>query len=221
MSNQAKEGFWVIALTLCHAAITVCNLGSMPFIVFYHIRKTGLIALVLWTLYAVILYLLSIRFSDNRILTVKDFPKAIIFGVLFSLSMGIVETVIDRIFALFPYAPIALAIETQVEVLVVGLLLFSFLQCKVLKRKACFKKSNLKVPLTAIVIVIVIYAAQVIQEFLKYREVAKDLQPYTTEWYNVETYYGCRILNHNIWSYVVLYFLFWWLIQRLCIKEEK
>jgi cytochrome c biogenesis protein CcdA len=221
MSNQAKEGFWFIALTLCHAAITICNLGKMPFIVFYHFRNTDLISLMLWTVYALALYLISIKFDDNRKLVIRDFPRAIAFGIIFAVSIGIVETGINAIISFFPYDACWVAVITHIEVLLVGLILFLLLQCKVLKKRPLFSIKRVKVPAIAIVILWAIYIIQVLREFFNFREASKGVLQSTTEWYNLNTYYTIKILNHNTWSYVVLYFLFWWLIQRLCIKEEK
>jgi hypothetical protein len=220
MSNQAKEGFWVIALTLCHAAITICNLGRIPIILFYNMQTTDVISLILWTVYAMILYLITIIFEAEK-LKPNDFLKAFIFGILLSLGIGLVETIVDRILNLCIKADfVVLAINCQIEVLLIGFFLLYYLKLQRQKKKPVFDTKRLKTPLFFISIVLAFYIIMVSREIINYGQAVKISQASVKTKYNLDLYYTYRILDHNTWSYVVLYFLFWWFIQRLCISEK-
>lgn len=219
MSNRVKEGCWVVILTVLHAIFTVLVLREMPFIVFYHMRASALVALGLWTAYVAGMYIVTLVFEGKKAIAGKDVYKAIGVGLLMAILKGIIDTVWDRAGALYTDQGRYIVLEIQGQVLLFGIILFVVLQIIVARKRIVFDLKKAMAPVVAMAIVLVVYIVQVcnnLGDYTAYKHYA------TTEvqLYNLDMYITHKILNHNIWSYVLLYICFWWFMQRITVSKE-
>lgn len=132
MSDKAKEGCWVGGLKVVHALITMFSLGKLPIVVFFHIRIQGIIAFGLWMAYTVALYGITLVYENDKKLSNRDIFNAIGFGMLLAVIKGSLDTIGEMIYT---YENRFIAIETQIELLIFGVILFLVLQLKVAKKR--------------------------------------------------------------------------------------
>ena len=145
MSNKIKEGCWVGVFTIVHMIMTVLELGKMPIVIFYHMQAKGGMAFVLWMVYVAVLYFVIVIYESEKEVSVKEFFKAVGFGLCMATVKGVIDTIGEIICA---FENRFIPIEIQVEVLIFGIILFFTLHCKVAKKKIVFevkKVMNLKI----------------------------------------------------------------------------
>lgn len=172
-----------------HALITMFSLGKLPIVVFFHIRIQGIIAFGLWMAYTVALYGITLVYENDKKLSNRDIFNAIGFGMLLAVIKGSLDTIGEMIYT---YENRFIAIETQIELLIFGVILFLVLQLKVAKKKN-----------------------------LGYYTEYKHYAATEMELYNLDLYIAMNILNHNVWSYAILYILFWWFLKRVTVAKER
>lgn len=217
MSNKIKEGCWVGVFTIVHMIMTVLELGKMPIVIFYHMQAKGGMAFVLWMVYVAVLYFVIVIYESEKEVSVKEFFKAVGFGLCMATVKGVIDTIGEIICA---FENRFIPIEIQVEVLIFGIILFFTLHCKVAKKKIVFEVKKVMVPVIMILLVMIVYITQVcsnLRDYITYNHYAVT----STELYNLDTYIAHKILLHNTWSYVVLYMLLWWCVQRITVAKEK
>lgn len=220
MTNRGKETVFLGGLTVLHLIAVLFVLRRMPFIDFYHFQTHDAVAIGTWTAYAAALYIVMAIYEKEISISPKVVMKAIGFGIFMSLGKGCVGTIADRIGVLVTNEARYIVIESQIETLLFGFILFGILHMKVSKKKLSFKFKPIKRPLMLVLLVTFIYVLQVAGSLRDYTEAMEQFSFTEVQIYRLDIYIASKILNYNTWSYAVLYVLFWQLWQNCTVKEE-
>ncbi|MBD5535557.1 MAG: hypothetical protein HDQ99_07885 [Lachnospiraceae bacterium] len=215
MTNRGKENVFLVGLTILHLIAVLFVLGRMPFINFYHFQTHDAMAIGVWTAYAAALYIVIAVCEKGISISPKVVMKAIGFGIFMSLGKGCVGTIGDRIGVPITNEARYIVIESQIETLLFGFVLFGILHMKVFKKKLSFKFKPIKRPVLLILLVTFIYVLQVAGSLRVYAETLAQFSFTEVQIYRLDIYIASKILNYNTWSYAVLYVLFWQLWQNL------
>ena len=215
MTNRGKETAFFGGLTVLHMIAVLFVLGRMPFIIFYHFQMRDAVAIGIWTAYAAALYIVMVICEKGIRISPKIVMKAIGLGIFMSLGKGCVDTIADRRGVLVTNEARYIVIESQIETLLFGFVLFGVLHMKVLKKKLSFKFKPIKRPVLLILLVTFIYVLQVAGSLRVYAESMAQFSFTEVQIYRLDIYIASKILNYNTWSYAVLYVLFWKLWQNL------
>lgn len=215
MSDRSKKEIWISLLTIAHAVLISFLLKKLSVILFYPFQYTDAISFVIWLIYIILLYVITVVYEKKEKLSFRYILKAVFFGLALTIGKGIMDTAIDRIGQVCGISLKALAVWVQVGTLVFGVILFAALQYWVADRKPEFGLKKIELPAIMILTVTVMYAVLVYIIFGNCAAFANEYTLTGAELYNLDLYCGAKILAHNMWTYPILYMLILWCMQRL------
>ena len=102
-----------------------------------------------------------------------------------------------------------------------GMLLMTVLIVFIAKRKIHFDIKRIKVPMCILIITVLSYVAVVINYIHQNQTAIRAYHATEEQIYNLDYHFGVKILDKNVWFYIIFYIVFWWFLRRLTEKIEE
>lgn len=220
MENKEKEYLGIIIITLLHGIYTYVGLGGMPYIAFGILSKITIGAFCVWMIYGMVLYLITQKWIIQVDITARHCVIAIVFGGITASVKGSIDWVVDKL-QIFLKSVIKMAYIDQITTILFGMLLMIVLIVFVAKRKIHFDIKRVKVPMCILIITVLSYVA-LVMNYLHLNQVAiRTYNATEEEMYNLDYHFGVKIIDKNVWFYIIFYIVFWWFLRRLTEKAEE
>ena len=219
MENKEKEYVGIIIITLLHGIYTYIDLGRMPHISFGIFDRISVGAFVLWMIYSIFLYMIV----QGWMIQTDEILKQSIFAILFGITSATVKGCIDLgVTKLSDYLQsiIKLAYIDQITTVLFGMLLMTVLIVFIAKRKIHFDIKTIKVPMCILIITVLSYVAVVINYIHQNQAAIRAYHATEEQIYNLDYHFGVKILDKNVWFYIIFYIAFWWFMRRLTEKSR-
>lgn len=220
MENKEKEYLGIIIITLLHGIYTYIELGRMPHISFGIFDRISVGAFVMWMIYSMILYVIVQMWMNQTHNILKQSIIAILFGTISATVKGCLDLGVTKL-SDYLQSIIKLAYIDQITTILFGMLLMTFLIVFVAKRKIHFDIKRVKVPMCILIITVLSYIVVVINYIHQNQAAIRDYNATEEQIYNLDYHFGLKILDKNVWFYVVFYIAFWWFMRRLTEKSEE
>lgn len=220
MENKEKEYVGVIIITLLHGIYTYIDLGGMPYIAFGILSRINVSTFIMWVIYGLVLYLITQMWIIQTNITVKHCVLAIVFGGMTAIIKGSIDWIVEKL-RISSNSVIKIAYTDQITTIVFGILLMVVLLLFIAKRKIHFDIKRIKVPMCILIITMLSYVAFVLN-YLHQKQIGIQRYNATKEQIsNLDYYFGMKILDGNVWFYIIFYIAFWWFMRRLTEKTEE
>lgn len=220
MENKEKEYLGIVIITLLHGIYTYIDLGGMPYIAFGILSRITVGAFVMWVIYGMVLYLITVMWIIQANTTVKHWVLAIVFGGMTAIIKGSIDWTMGKL-QIFSNSVITIAYTDQITTILFGILLMVVLLIVVAKRKIHFDIKRIKVPMCILIITVMSYVAFVLN-YLHQNQIGIQRYNATEEQIsNLDYHFGMKILAGNVWFYIIFYITFWWFMRRLTEETEE
>lgn len=220
MENKEKEYLGIIIITLLHGIYTYIDLGRMPHISFGIFDRISVGAFVMWMIYSMFLYVIVQMWMNQTHNILKQSIIAILFGAISATVKGGLDLGVTKL-SDYLQSIIKLAYIDQITTILFGMLLMTFLIVFVAKRKIHFDIKRVRVPMCILIITALSYIAVVINYIHQNQAAIRTYNATEEQIYNLDYHFGLKILDKNVWFYVVFYIAFWWFMRRLTEKQEE
>lgn len=220
MENKEKEYLGIVIITLLHGIYTYIDLGGMPYIAFGILSRITVGAFVMWVIYGMVLYLITVMWIIQANTTVKHCVLAVVFGGMTAIIKGSIDWIMGKL-QIFSNSVITIAYTDQITTILFGILLMVVLLIVVAKRKIHFDIKRIKVPMCILIITVMSYVAFVLN-YLHQNQIGIQRYNATEEQIsNLDYHFGMKILAGNVWFYIIFYITFWWFMRRLTEETEE
>ena len=220
MENREKEYISLVIITLIHGIYTYCALGKMPYISFGIFDEISVGAFLLWVIYGMCLYLITQVWIIEKDNIKKQCALSIVFGVVSVFLKGSIDYGIGELYE-YLQSVIAGACLDEATTVIFFVLLTCVLLFIIGKKKVHFNIKNVKVPLCLLVIWVVSYGAFVGNYLWQNQQAIKAFNANEQERFNLDYHFGRKILDGNVWFYIIFFLLFWWFMRRLTKEENE
>ena len=220
MENKEKEYLGIIIITLLHGIYTYIDLGGMPYIAFGILSRITIGAFLMWMIYGMVLYLITQMWIVQVDISVIHCVIAIVFGGITAVAKGSIDWVAEQVQSVLN-SVIKMAYIDQITTILFGMLLMTFLIVFVAKRKIHFDIKRVRVPMCILIITVLSYIVVVINYIHQNQAAIRAYNATEEQIYNLDYHFGMKILDKNVWFYVVFYIAFWWFMRRLTEKSEE
>ena len=220
MENKEKEYLGIIIITLLHGIYTYVELGGMTYIAFGILSIINVSTFMTWVIYGMVLYLITEKWIIQANIKVKNCVIAIVFGGIPAVIKGGIDWVVDEL-QLYANSVIKMAYIDLISTIFLGMLLMTFLIVFVAKRKIYFDIKRVRVPMCILIITVLSYIVVVINYIHQNQAAIRTYNATEEQIYNLDYHFGLKILDKNVWFYVVFYIAFWWFMRRLTEKSEE
>lgn len=220
MENKKKEYISVVIITLLHGIYTYEFLGGMPYIAVGIVSKITVGAFLMWLIYGLILYLITQKWIIQTDITIKHCVIALGFGVGTAIIKAGVDFVIEKWRSLSA-SIIKIVCTDQIANIFFGILLIGFLFLVVAKRKVHFDIKRSRGPICAIITVLFFYVVFIVNYLHQNQTAIREYDATEEQIKNLDYHFGMKILDGNVWFYVIFYITFWWFMRRLTEKTEE
>lgn len=220
MENKKKEYLGIVIITLLHGLYTYCELGRMPHISFGILDSISMGAFFLWLIYGMCLYLIVqgwVIQADNM---KRHCILSLGFGIISALVKGSIDFGITKL-SDYLKSVIKLAYMDEITTVVFYILLTCILIIFIAKRKIHFDIRRVKVPLTILLGIVLSYVGFVIRYVHQNQTAIIAYDATEKQIFNLDYHFGMKILDGNVWFYVIFYITFWWFMRRLTEKTEE
>ena len=219
MSSKYKEYSCIIIMTIVHGIFTYRFLGSMPYISLDVFEGASIKAFIMWLVYNTILYIALQKWVALEKIKWKHGVYAIIFGGISTLIKGCIDLGVGK-WSAKSEGVIKIAYIVQITTIIFGILLISILFKFIAQRKICFNIKKVKVPLIIIIIILCSYMVVTGRYLCEYYKIIQIYSSKEEVW-RLNYYVGGKILDINVWFYVIFYIVFWWFMRRLTQSPEE
>lgn len=220
MENREKEYISLVIITLIHGIYTYCALGKLPHISLMVFSSIGIKAFLMWTIYSMCLYLVIQKWVMQSQNMKKQYLLSIFFGIVSALLKGGIDFLKAKLGDYLKSVIISACLDEATTVI-----FFVLLTCVLLfiigKKKVHFNIKNVKVPLCLLVIWVVSYGVFVGNYLWQNQQAIKAFNANEQERFNLDYHFGRKILDGNVWFYIIFFLLFWWFMRRLTKEENE
>lgn len=220
MSSKYKEYSCIIIMTIVHGIFTYRFLGSMPYIAFGILSKVTISAFFMWVIYGITLYLITQKWVMQNNITVRCCIRTCGFGIIVAIIKEGFDLVVEKSRGLSA-SVIKIVVTDQITNFVFGILLIVFLFLVVAKRRVSFSKKSVRAPFCTVIAILVGYVAVIGSYLYKIQIETKEYNRTEVEICSLDHYFGMKILDINVWFYVIFYIVFWWFMRRLTKSPEE
>lgn len=220
MENKYKEYGSIIVITLLHGIYTYEFLGGMPYIAVGIVSKITVGAFLMWLIYGLIIYLITQKWIIQTNITIKHCVIALGFGVGTAVIKAGVDFGIEKLINSLK-GFITMAYIDEATTFIFFMLLTYILLVFVAKKKIHFDIKKVKVPLTVLVGIVLSYVGLVVHYVHQNQTAIIEYDATEEQIFNLDYYFGMKILDMNVWFYVVFYITFWWFMRRMTEKTEE
>lgn len=210
MENK-NEYICIISATVLHGLVTYLKLGSMPHIALEYIDKISITAFCLWAIYGAILYIVAqkwVKEEKSRI----NFIKAVVFGFCTAITKGIIDFIVARL-TLKIESVMLLVVIDGVETFIFGMLLISVVICFWGKKRIICMFDKFMVELTLVGVTILLYVIMLGSYFWQNAKAIDQFSATAEEIRNLDYHFAYRIVDGNVYCYVLFYIFFWNLLR--------
>lgn len=220
MENKEKEYLGIVIITLLHGIYTYIDLGGMPYIAFGILSRINISTFLMWVTYGLVLYLITQMWIIQANITVKHWVLAVVFGGMTAITKGSIDWIVEKLRISYN-SVITIAYTDQITTILFGILLIVVLLIVVAKRKIYFDIKRIKVPMCILIITVMSYVAFVLN-YLHQNQIGIQRYNATEEQIsNLDYHFGMKILDGNVWFYIIFYITFWWFMRRLTEETEE
>ena len=218
MENKEKEYISIIILTLLHGLYTYCALGKMPYIALGIFEWVSMSAFLMWTIYSMGLYLIVQKWIVQEDNMKKQYILAVLFGIISAFVKGGIDFIVEKLVNHLK-SVIKLACLDEATTFIFFILLSCVLLRVIARKKICYKK-KIKLPLSILIVILISYLAFVGNYLWQNQAAIEVFNANEEEIFNLDYHFGMKILDGNVWFYIIFYIIFWWFMRRLTEAEE-
>lgn len=219
MDSSMKEYGFVLGLNIIFGMVTVTFLGGMPYIPLNPMSYGTVAAFVMWFIYGVILCEITVVFVC-KLSGLKYLRWSVLFGVVVAFIKTFGDFLVGKIFPQ-SISMKGAAIKDEIVTTLFLLLLVSFLLFVVAKKK--IKLKNIKIPKSfyLIIVMVVLYVAFVVNYYTQNRLAIEKFEATTKEIQNLDFHFAFKILNGNVWFFIILITAYWISVRQITKEFEK
>lgn len=220
MENKQKEYVSIVIITLLHGLYTYCALNKIPHISFMVFDNISIRAFLMWLIYGMCLYLIVQKWVIQADNMKRHCILSLGFGLISALVKGSIDFWIAKVSDNLESVIISVCMD-EATTFIFFMLLTCILIIFIAKRKIHFDIRRVKVPLTILLGIVLSYVGFVIR-YVHQNQTAIIAYDATEEQiFNLDYHFGMKILDGNVWFYVIFYITFWWFMRRLTEKTEE
>lgn len=218
MENKEKEYISIVIITLLHGIYTYCALGKIPHISFAVFDNISICAFFLWMIYSACLYLIVQRWIIQTDSIKRQCIWSVVFGVISAFIKGGIDFGIGKIGDYLQSVIKSVCLD-EVTTFIFFILL-TYVLFGVIAQKRIHCKKNIRLPLCVLIAIVMCYIAFVCNYLWQNQAAIERFNANEEEIFNLDYHFGMKILDGNVWFYIIFYITFWWFMRRLTEVEE-
>lgn len=220
MNRNEIEYISVTVVTILHGIFTGVMLGGMPLVSLTELTQTNIAGICVWLFYGAILYVLVHLFKCQNKRKIIICVQAVGFGILTALAKGCIDYCMARFMERVQLRMMQVACFDEIVTVVFGAAIMSCLMFLISGRKLHYRKSAW-LPLGMIIMLVVMYICMVTSYFFQNRKAIAAFDANFEEIQNLDYHFAFKILDLNVWFYVIIYILFWWFLRTVTEEQKK
>ena len=220
MENKYKEYGSVIIITILHGIFTYKFLGGMPHISFDTFKGASVNAFFMWMIYGMILCFILEKWVLLKKNIFECCISTIVFGGISAVAKGGIDFIIGRLGAKLQDV-IKIAYMVQTVTVLFGMVIICVLIFCVAKKRIYFDVKRIKIPICILGSIVLLNILSASNYFNQYQKAVQEYAVSEEVKWKLNYYFGGKILDINVWFYVLFYIAFWWFMRRLTEDSEE
>lgn len=221
MHRNEIEYISVIAVTILHGIFTGVMLGGMPLVSLTELTQTNIAGICVWLFYGASLYALVRLYKCQNKRKIIICVQAVGFGIVTALAKGCIDYYMARLMERVQFSMMQVACFDELVTVVFGMILMLSLMLLISGRKPYCNRKSALLPLGMIIMMVIIYICMVTSYFFQNRKAIAAFDANFEEIQSLDYHFAFKILDINVWFYITIYILFWWLLHMVTETHEK